>query len=295
MGYLRFGRGLGWAAWTGFAGETLLDWLELLIIPIFIAVGVWWLDRRQKETEREFEQARLTKDREIAQEKRYDATLEAYFDRMTALLLDEGLRDSEEGDEVRTIARTRTLTVLRRLDASHNEQVLGFLKGMGLIFAESSIDLLYSDIKEADLKGIVNLVDGNMRNANLKGVDLAGADLRMADLRGANLQEAFLIEANLQLAVLLDSDLRCTLLIRANMQGALLRNSNLQGASLLQADLRGADLRNADLRRARELDTVNFDDAKMEGAKVLACDVETLKRAGVHVEVLEVMEESDEA
>jgi hypothetical protein len=36
MGYLRLGRGLGWAAWTGFAGETLLDWLELLIIPLCI-------------------------------------------------------------------------------------------------------------------------------------------------------------------------------------------------------------------------------------------------------------------
>jgi hypothetical protein len=53
--YERFGRGFGWAAWTGFGGETLLDWLELLIIPIFIAVGAWWLDRRQKKTEREFE------------------------------------------------------------------------------------------------------------------------------------------------------------------------------------------------------------------------------------------------
>jgi uncharacterized protein YjbI with pentapeptide repeats len=315
MAYLRFGRGLGWVGWTGFAGETLLDWLELLIIPIFIAVGAWWLDRRQKETEREFEQARLDKDREIAREKRQDVTLEAYFDRMTALLLEEGLRDSEEGDEVRKIARTRTRVVLRRMDGKRNGHVVRFLSEAGLMLSGSQlvslegIDLQGSDLEKVNLAKVnfqkSNLREAKMWKANLEGADLwradlsgarlFDADLNSADLQHANLQEAFLMDASLQCVNLMCGDLRGANLQGTDLQGANLSDSDLRGSELLGTDLRETDLLYTDLRRSdlsgvRNLDKADFEGAKMKGAKVLAGDVETLERAGVDVEVLEVVE-----
>jgi uncharacterized protein YjbI with pentapeptide repeats len=258
--------------WTGFGeyqtpsnpdierARRLWDWLELLIVPMAVVWGAWWLDRRQKETEREFEQARLEKDREIAQEKRYDATLEAYFDRMTALLLEEELRDSEEGDEVRTIARTRTLAVLRRLDASHNEQVLGFLREARLISSASPVislengnirrgDFRDIDLKEVDLRE-VDLLGADLLGADLRGADLREADLRWADLRGTDLREADLREADLLRAELQGADLRWTDLSETYLTAANLRWADLRGADLREADLRWADLRWTDLREA---------------------------------------------
>ncbi len=74
------------------------------------------------------------------------------------------------------------------------------------------------------------LIDGSLREANLRE-----ADLCEAELIGANLSRAKLIGANLSRAKL----------IKVNLQGA-----NLEGANL-----RGAKLRDADLREARLLDT----------------------------------------
>lgn len=196
--------------WTGFGeyqapsnpdierARRLWDWLELLIVPMAVVWGAWWLDRRQKKTERKFEEARLEKDREIAREKRQDATLEAYFDRMTALLLEEGLRDSEAGDEVRKIARTRTLAVLRRLDGKRKAEVVQFLHEADLIQVDSPVvDLRGADLSRVDLTG-----------ADLSGTDLSRAILLMADLSGADLSKTILWRTKLSQTNLRGSDLR---------------------------------------------------------------------------------------
>jgi len=357
MAYLRFVRGFDWGDGTGFSGKTLWDWLELLIVPIFIAVGAWWLDRRQKKTEREFEQARLDKDREIArqrreqdlkiaEEKRQDTTLEAYFDRMTALLLEEGLRDSKGGDEVRKIARTRTLAVLRRLEGGRKGQVVKFLQEAKLIQVDSPI----VNLQDADLRGIrlhraslrgSDLGRTNMRGACLHEVDLKNSNLQFADLQESDLQESVLDEANLQFTNLQRADMRRTVafdtyLFKANLFQADLRDADLPGAVLQMAnlreidlrktrlaefgtdeklilsgtdlqesdlqeadlrevyfngaDLQGADLRGADLCMAYDLDKANFKGVKMQGTKVLARDVDALKRAGANIDGVMLME-----
>jgi uncharacterized protein YjbI with pentapeptide repeats len=337
MGYLRFGRGIGWAPGTGFVGKTLWDLLELLIVPVFIAVGAWWLDRRQKKTEREFEQARLKKDREIARErreqdlkiakerreqdlriageKRQDATLEAYFDRMTALLLEEGLRDSEVGDEGRTIARTRTRVVLRRLDGKRNGHIIRFLVEAGLLSADdpivslSGINLQGANLEGIDLSG-VSLQEANLRVAKLQGIKLIKADLqwskfwkailwesdlREARLRGADFREAELHKVDLRETKLKDAHFYKAKLLRANLRGADLRNAilweaELCGSDLWEANLSGVDLWMVDLRGAQNLDEASFEGAKLNGAKVLARDVEALKRAGADLSSVEVVE-----
>lgn len=40
---------LGWG-WTGFKGKTLWDWLQLLIIPVVLAIGGFWLNSKLQKT-----------------------------------------------------------------------------------------------------------------------------------------------------------------------------------------------------------------------------------------------------
>lgn len=63
---------------TGFETKTLWDWMELLVIPLVLAIGALILNRSERETERE-----ITKDRQ------QEAALQFYLDRMSELLLEK--------------------------------------------------------------------------------------------------------------------------------------------------------------------------------------------------------------
>ena len=108
-----------------------------------------------------------------------------------------------------------------------------------------------ADLREADLRG-ANLIGADLMGADLKGANLICADLSEADLRRANLSEADLSEADLYMADLSEDDLRGTDLSEADLSAA-----NLNGADLSGANLNGADLRVADLYRAN-LDYVSY-------------------------------------
>lgn len=261
-GYLRFVKGAGWADWTEFGEytdptgvyhreKTLWDLLELLIIPIVLAIGAWWLNKSERENEREIAEknrkedrdiARRNreKDRRIADERRNQATLEAYLDRMTELL-EKGLWESKEGDEVRTIARTRTLAVLRSLDGQRKGQVVQFLQEAGLIGPKSVVVWLDG----ADLRG------ANLIEAKLIDTHLGGVNLRKANLQGALLCKSWLVEADLHQASLKETDLRSCNFSGANLANADLREALLEGSSreektnLLDANLDGANFKGA--------------------------------------------------
>ena len=222
---------LGWS--TGFGQKTLWDWLDLLIIPVVAALGGFWLNRTSQRIERvraerehQIERDRADRERqlerEIASERNQEAALQAYLDRMTDLLLREKLRDSKPGDEVRTVASTRTLTVLRGLDRERKNAVVWFLVDSSVVSA---------DPRQKDASGpIVSLAV-----ADLSGVDLTGAFLSRADLFRANLSHARLPLANLT---------------EAYLSGANLTEAHLSGANLLGADLSMADLTAAYLHEA---------------------------------------------
>ena len=90
-----------------------------------------------------------------------------------------------------------------------------------------------------------NLINANLRGADLRGANLSEANLINADLRGANLSEANLINADLRGANLINANLRGANLINANLINADLRGADLRGADLSEANLINADLSNA--------------------------------------------------
>ncbi len=221
-----------WPDWTGFIAKILLDLMQLLIIPIGLAIVVYWLNeysnqrKQAAETEKtrqwetEIAEKRAETERNMATDNRQEAALQTYLDRMAELLLDKKLRESEVVSEVRAVAWARTSTVLRRLDTYRKGAVLRFLYEADLIHKDKTvINLSQADLNEADLSG-ANLCLASLIGANLIGANLIGANLYEANLIGANLSGANLYEASLI--------------------GAWLHGANLSGANLSGANLSGA-------------------------------------------------------
>jgi|SRR6266571_1329689 len=151
-------------------GKALWDWLQLLgvlAIPVVVGFGAVWFTIRQGKVA----------DEENTDNQR-ETALQTYIDKMSELLLHEKLRDSPEEDEVRKIARVRTLTVIRGLDADRKGSVLQFLHESGLIEKGRCII--------------------NLRGAFLQEANLVVTDLREANLARANLSSAFLQKTNLR-------------------------------------------------------------------------------------------------
>ena len=101
----------------------------------------------------------------------------------------------------------------------------------------------------------------NMR-ANLKDIDLRGLDLSCADLRSVDLSNT-----DLTYAILGCADLRLADLRGADLSNTDLSYTDLRGADLRLADLTYADLRKADLRCAN-LSCVNLSYADLRGANL---------------------------
>jgi len=214
--------------WIGFSDKTLWDWLQLLIIPVALGLAALWFADKNSKTEQA-----------LAEDASQEAALLRYYDDISKLLIDYDLRNSDAGDEVRTIARIRTLSVLRRLNGVRKGYVIVFLYESGLITASEPILSLKNAylrgmvLNFADLRGI-DLHEVDLRNSDLTGTDFEGADLSIVEFGGANIQSVNFRRTNLTWTSLVD-----TLLV-----GSLLENANLTYANLSNADLRLCHLEN---------------------------------------------------
>ena len=230
----------------GFRGMTVRDWLQLLIVPLALVLIGFLFTMQQDARQQRTEDQRAQAERRLAEQSAQDEALQAYLDQLSDLLLEKDLRNSEEGSEVRTLARARTATVIQRLDAEGNRNVIRFLNEAGLTKnRRSSIRLLAGvDLQGAQLGG-----------ADLGSTDLSYTNLSDADLSGANLLDAKLRGTDLSDADLSDADLKYAYLIEANLS-----NANLNGADLIEANLSNA---RGITKEQLEKQTENLKDALM--------------------------------
>jgi hypothetical protein len=267
--------------------ETLWDWLQLLVVPLALAGLAFLLNETQGNREQRREDVRATGQQEIAADADRETTLRGYFAQISELMLDRRLLRSNADDDVRKVARTTTLTALRRLDGERRAVVVKFLAEAGLLRAGERTDapvhlasaelggaqLSNAFLADTDLSG-TDLVAARLYGAMLLRADLRGTDLRRADLRRAVLGDGlggtvpkggsgrFVTGPETQhcptpcSAVLVASDLRS-----ARLRGAILGHVNLLAADLRHADLTGADLTGADLTEAK------VDGAVLRGAR----------------------------
>lgn len=282
----------GSPAWTGFGAydeevegvraKTLWDWLGLLIVPAALAVGAYWFNRTQKETELKIAEKARQAEQDIAQSRQRQATLEAYYDRMTELLLAHNLRESEPESEVRSIANARTIAVVRSLDRRRNGQLFAFLQSSKLMGGYSPIIsfagayLPHVDLRGADLRG-ATLFEADLRKAYLRGANLSGVNLIKAKLSEADLYLADLVGADLSRAQMGGANLT-----EANLEGAYFGKANLTGANLIQAKLSEANLIRTNLSEANlskanlsnaNLSEANLSEAKLFDANLLGADL----------------------
>jgi large-conductance mechanosensitive channel len=189
--------------WTGFngnikSGKTLWDWMQLLIIPFALAIIAIFFNRAERKNERR-----------IASDNQQETALQEYIKEISELLLHEKLRESQPGDEVRSIARVRTLTVLLRLDKERKYSLLQFLYESGLIEKnESLVKLLGANFSNIDL------FRARIREADLSGTTLIEANLGGAYLQGTNLEWANLTRAVLSMSKLNKENLQCSLIAK---------------------------------------------------------------------------------
>jgi Pentapeptide repeats (8 copies) len=201
---------------------TLWDWLDLLIIPIVLALGGYLFTRSENRRTQNIAEKQRDLDRQIADDRRQDDTLQAYLDGMSQLLThkDRPLHRVQLGDSLSAVARARTLTVLTRLEGNRKGSVVQFLYESGLI----QKDRLVLNLRNADLRGAF------LSYANLRGAYLTGTNLGRAHLHGTHLSKADLSEAYLPLASLFYADLS-----EADLSGTDLSGANLEGAYLVGA------------------------------------------------------------
>src|SRR5260221_424446 len=252
--------------WTGFnehigprvpqyqPTKTLWDWLQLLLIPLVLAVAALLFNRATTRTEQT-----------IALDKQREDLLQAYLDRMSELLLEKKLATSPS-EEASNVARVRTITILFQLDARRIGYVFAFLREAGLMsaYSDSSIvSLSQANLNKIDLSQ-ANLSETNLSETNLSKANLSKANLSQANLNKANLSEANLSEANLS---------------QANLSKANLRQANLRQANLRQANLSEADLSEADLSEANLIRTI-VTEAQLKKAKSL--DLATMPNGSKH-------------
>jgi uncharacterized protein YjbI with pentapeptide repeats len=248
----------------GLADKTVWDWMQLLIVPIALAVIGFWFTARQEVRQQELEEQRAQ-----------DLALEAYFDQMSTLML------KDLGDpKVRVLLRAQTLTVLRRLDTNRKQEVVQFLLQAELLHREGGKGPIVV-LDDADLNGVylrdailvnadlasASLANANLTDAELYSAQLGEANLSNADLAEADLGDAWLGGADLSDADLYDADLESSDLSGANLTNANLTDAFLPDAYLAEANLNGADLHNADLEDA-SLEDASLDDADLSSANL---------------------------
>jgi hypothetical protein len=173
--------------------KTLWDWMQLLIIPLGLAVVAFGLNLAQSSRDARREERAAVRERSLAADGAREEVLRAYVQQISDLMLARALARSPRDSEAHAVARTLTLTALRRLDGARKGAVVQFL---------SEADLIEPD------KPDVDLTNGNLRNVVLRGAYIDSAELEATDMRGADLRGALIGKVNFALADLRKADFR---------------------------------------------------------------------------------------
>jgi uncharacterized protein YjbI with pentapeptide repeats len=290
-------RGDGTPAHPPLPAKTLWDWLQLLIIPLVLALAAFALNATQADRDRKQEERRVARDRAIAADRARENTLRAYLQQMSDLITRRRLRSADFAGATAssTLARTLTLIALRRLDAERKSLVVQFLVEADLIettvhwdprdrsasvdsFGERSpkVDLAGADLRGVHMRDVLTSYGYGPKGGGFEilGTALDGADLRHADFRGLHLMGVSLTRADLRDADFSGADLNGAMFTLACLSRARFNRASIRRDSFVEfafADFKATDGRNVDFSRAR-LDHADFSratltDVNLQGAR----------------------------
>jgi uncharacterized protein YjbI with pentapeptide repeats len=223
--------------WSGFQKKSFWDWLQLLIVPLMLALGAFYLNS-----------AADFRDYQIAQERKQQEILTDYFSKMQGLIVETkksketpGSKESNSEErlllEFRPTAQALTLSVLEQLDGKRKGKVITYLAESQLITADNNEPSPQPEIEldGANLKGMVlNDVDQVVKNGNKLRVIIKKSD--MTDSRFERI--------------------------------GLFANSDLTGSNFSNSILTSVDFTNANMPQAKfikgKINNVNFTDTKLK-------------------------------
>ncbi len=286
-------------AWTGFnttpeytgysAGKYLWDWLEILIVPLALTLIGIYFNARQKKAEIESTIEAENKKRAENKIKGQENELSQYFDKMNGLMLRDGLSKESASPEVKSIARSITVEVLRKLDIEHIPTVIKYLYENRLIDKENTkvdlsgirfdkIDLSKRNFSGINLSGVIIYVS-NFSQTDFSNSNLSGARLSQCNLRDSKFSGADITATSFQSSILTRADFRNTQGPRADfsyteMFETIFVNANLPNSEYFQASIIQTIFKDANLYRAMLVQTVILDSfmngANLEGATISA-------------------------
>ena len=244
--------------------KTAWDVLQLLIIPLILVGIALVFNAAQASREQKHQDAQLREDRALAAASREDATLDAYFARMSSLILNRGLTKSKQHSALRQVARTETLATLRRLDGSRKGALVQFLNEAGLLRIKSANAISSSTTSAYSTTGplaspIIDLSDADLRNADLRHATFEAPNRSeriqlIGDLRGARFDDAYLAGVTFWGSKgsfgVVSADLRGASFDRSGVTEVAFPEQ-LQGAKFRGAILTGADFNLTNLTKAR--------------------------------------------
>jgi hypothetical protein len=110
------------------------------------------------------------------------------------------------------------------------------------------------NLRNADLRALnligANLSNANLSNANLTAVNLAGANLSNANLSNANLLGANIIDVNLTKVNLTNTNFTYANLAESNFTESIINNTNFTGANLINSDFTRTKINNSQFQGA---------------------------------------------
>lgn len=240
-------------------------WLELLVVPLALAGGAFYLEQQAAERDLQLEESR-----------EHQAILNNYFSKMQSLIISNTGENIEEGSSEESVARAITAATIKSLDSRRNSLLINFLQEANLASrrrgerdgAKASSILRRLDIADAELEevhlGGFNFSGSNLSGAKLSKANLSGADFAWATLDGADLSEAILsdiyllgelevVRANFWVpaggfAIKIDEDYDDILYVslrEVDFSNSKMMLIDLGGSSLEEANFQGANLKGA--------------------------------------------------
>lgn len=227
--------------WSGFQKKSFWDWLQLLIVPLMLALGAFYLNS-----------AADFRDSQIAQERKQQEILTDYFSKMQGLIVETkkskqtpGSKESNSEErlllEFRPTAKALTLSVLEQLDGKRKGKVITYLAESQLITVDNN--KLYPqpeiNLYGANLAGMVlNDVDQvETVNKRRLGVAITGADMTDSTIKNVRL--------------FVGSQLRESKFIQANLTDVYFTNADMQGVQFIKSQMTGVDFSNTILSNTR--------------------------------------------
>lgn len=298
--------------------KPLWDWMDLLIVPIALAIGAYWLQKqlrdlearrtqeRQAERDRRAEERRLEEkqyleEREairsiVAREQRLYDLLSTFYDQIASFLIQYSKPAPSEIDRrAVAVAQARTLNVLRQLDgegdSAKRNELFAFLHATDLSGnPDFFTGLVLSDLElsEADLSGATlsktqfertKLIKFRMHTGRIESCSFCGAILAEAQLIDIDGAYVDFSNAKMGKAEFVQSDKNS--FEHCIFEGAELHDAKLQGA-FRNSSFRGAGLQKTTL--AGDFAGVDFRDCDLSGANLYAATLNMARLSGITVD-----------